>query len=80
MEGAIADLDSSATPRIAKVSKKHGLSRSTLSKRWRGVTTSRGQSVEDRNHLNQALNHVNQSITDAITKQSINHYHLIAID
>ena len=80
MEEAVADLDSSATPCIAKVAKKHGLSRSTLSRRWRGVTTPRGQSVEDRNHLNQALNHLNLSITDTITKQSINHYRLIAID
>jgi hypothetical protein len=65
---------------MAKVAKKHVLSRSTFSKKWQGVTTLRGRFVEDRNHLNQALNHLNQSITDTLTKQSINHYRLIAID
>lgn len=52
MDKAIADLNSSATPCIAQVAREHGLSRSTLSRRWRGVTASKGQSVEDHRFLN----------------------------
>jgi transposase-like protein len=52
MDEAIADLNSSATPCVAQVARKYGLSRSTLSRRWRGVTTSKGQSVEDHRFLN----------------------------
>jgi transposase-like protein len=52
MDEAIADLNSSATPCIAQVARKHRLSRSTLSRRWRGVTASKGQSVEDHRFLN----------------------------
>jgi len=52
MDEAIADLNSSASPCIAQVARKHGLSRSTLSRRWRGVTTSKAQSVEDHKLLN----------------------------
>ena len=46
MDEAIADLNSSASPSIAQVARKYGLGRSTLSRRWRGVTTSKAQSVE----------------------------------
>jgi hypothetical protein len=52
MDGAIAGLNSSATPYIAQITRNHGLSRSTLSRRWRGVTASKGQSVEDHRFLN----------------------------
>lgn len=53
MDEAIADLNSSASPSIAQVARKYGLSRSTLSRRWRGVTTSKARSVEDHKFLNE---------------------------
>jgi hypothetical protein len=52
MDEAIADLNSSASPCVAQVAREYGVSRSTLSRRWRGVTTSKAQSVEDHKLLN----------------------------
>lgn len=46
IDEASADLNCSASPCIAQLAETHGLSRPTLSRRWRGVTTSKAQSIE----------------------------------
>lgn len=65
MEAAITELNSLESPCIAKVARKHGVTRATLSRRWKGITTTRGQAAEDKQFLNnqqeqQLLLHIRQ--------------------
>lgn len=52
MNSAIADLKSSDNPCVAKTAKKYGLVDSTLRRRWKGITTTKDQAIEDRRFLN----------------------------
>jgi hypothetical protein len=63
MDAAIAELQSSESPCIAAIARSHGVVRSTLWRRWKGITTSRGQAGEDKRLLNdqqeqQLLSHI----------------------
>lgn len=63
MDAAITELRSSSTPCVAAVARKYGLVTSTLRRRWKGVTSSRDQAVEDSRFLNsrqeqQLLSHI----------------------
>jgi hypothetical protein len=63
MDAAIAELQSSESPCIAAIARSHGIVRSTLWRRWKGITTSRGQAGEDKRLLNdqqeqQLLSHI----------------------
>ena len=65
MDEAIIELKSSSTPCVAAVARKYGLVTSTLRRRWKGVTISRGQAIEDSRFLNskqeqQLLLHIRQ--------------------
>ena len=65
MEAALAELNSSQSPCIAAVARKYGIKRSTLSRRWKGVTTTRAQAAEDKRFLNnqqeqQLIQHIKQ--------------------
>jgi transposase-like protein len=52
MDAAIAELQSSESLYIAAIARSHGVVRSTLWRRWKGITTSRGQVGEDKRLLN----------------------------
>jgi transposase-like protein len=45
IELAMADMDAEESPVIAEVAKRWGLSRSTLSRRWNGITASRKEAT-----------------------------------
>ena len=65
MEAALAELNSSTSPCIAAVARKYGIKRTTLSRRWKGVTTTRAQAAEDKRFLNnqqeqQLIQHIRQ--------------------
>jgi hypothetical protein len=47
MDDAIAELQSSKSPRIAAIARGNGAVRSKLWRKWKGITTSRGQVGED---------------------------------
>jgi hypothetical protein len=52
MDAAIAELQSSESPCIAATARSHGVVRSTLWRRWKGIATTRGQAGEDKRLLN----------------------------
>jgi AraC-like DNA-binding protein len=52
MEAALIELRSSGDPNISSVARKHGVSRSTLSRRFRSKTSSSARGVESRRVLN----------------------------
>ena len=63
MDAAIAELQSSSSRNVSAVAKKHGIARSTLWRRWKGITTSRDQTVGKSRFLNdqqeqQLLQHI----------------------
>jgi transposase-like protein len=63
MDAAIAELQSSESPCIAATAKSHGIVKSTLRRRWKAITTTRGQVGEDKRLLNdqqeqQLLSHI----------------------
>lgn len=65
MEAARAELNSSESSCIAAVARKHGIKRTTLSRRRKGVTTTRAQAAEDKRSLNnqqeqQLIKHIRQ--------------------
>ena len=65
MDAAITELKSASTPCVAAVARKYELVTSTLRRRWKGVTVSRDQAIEDSRFLNsqqeqQLLLHIRQ--------------------
>ena len=65
MDAALAELNSLKSLCIAAVARKHQVTRSTLSRRWKGITTITTQVTEDRRFLNdqqeqQLLEHIRQ--------------------
>jgi transposase-like protein len=65
MEAALAELNSLESPCIAAVARKYGIKRTTLSRRWKGVTTTRAKAAEDKRFLDnqqeqQLLQHIRQ--------------------
>jgi hypothetical protein len=63
MDAAIIELQSSSSPCVSTVASKHGLARSTLWRRWKGITTDRSHVIEESRLLNdqqeqQLLQHI----------------------
>jgi hypothetical protein len=52
LDAAIAGSQSSETPYIAVIARSRGVVKSTLSRRWKGITTTRGQVGGDKRLLN----------------------------
>lgn len=52
MEAALAELNSSESPCIAAVARKYGIKRTTLSRRWKGVTINGAQASEEKSFFN----------------------------
>lgn len=52
MDAAITELNSLKTPCVAVVARKYGLVTSAIRRRWKGVTISRDQAIEDSRFLN----------------------------
>ena len=63
MDAALAELNSTESPCIAVIARKHGVERTTLSRRWNGATTNRAQAAEDKRFLN---NHQEQQLIQHI--------------
>ena len=51
MDAAPAELNSLKSPCLAAIARKHDVSRTTLSRRWKGVTATRAQAAEDKKFL-----------------------------
>jgi hypothetical protein len=65
MDAAITELRSSNTPCVAAVARKYELVTSTFRRRWKGMTSSKDQVIEDSRFLNsqqeqQLLSHIKQ--------------------
>jgi hypothetical protein len=65
MDAALAELNPSESSCIAAIVEKHGVGRTTLSRRWKGATTTRAHAAEDKRFLNsqqeqQLIQHIRQ--------------------
>jgi len=65
IDNALAELASSASPNISATAKSHGIHPSTLSRRWRGRSTSKEIALSDRRFLNNEqerslINYINE--------------------
>ena len=65
IDNALAELTSSASPNISATARSHGIHRSTLSRRWRGRSTSKEIALSDRRFLNNEqerslINYINE--------------------
>ena len=70
IENAINDLNSQAKPNITATAKKYGCNRSTLSKRYRGVTGSKEAADDQQRLLNQHQSKVLVKYIKKLTKYS----------
>jgi hypothetical protein len=53
IDDAVDDLNSQKTPRIAQTAKKYGVNRSTLSRRFHGITKPKAEAIEQQSLLTQ---------------------------